>query len=239
MRQLCVSQRIDYKTANKLVSEIIQFGEWKPTPYVTPELLKKSGPLYALIVAHAQDILKPVPNFENLCGPTWMALPGESWRVRRTETRPARRYLGVDKRSDDPDGGVITKRVYHAKFRAACELLISAARSSDVFEVLLSAISKGLPSIDSFIVELATAWNFGHPQHAPFDIQEHTLNAADRIDRWVPTITGKRFDKSTRNWRDYKMLIAVRNDFDQHPKYPGMTKSLRDLAALATSSPPA
>ena len=209
------------------------------TPYVTPELLKKSGPLYALIVAHAQDILKPVPNFENLCGPTWMALPGDpggSVELRRDRPDGTSELIsGVY----DPDGGVITKRVYHAKFRAACELLISAARSSDVFEVLLSAISKGLPSIDSFIVELATAWNFGHPQHAPFDIQEHTLNAADRIDRWVPTITGKRFDKSTRNWKNLQMLIAVRNDFDQHPKYPGMTKSLRDLAALATSSPPA
>lgn len=227
MKRLCISGQIRPKAAKHLLDEVIKFGEWVPIPGVTGELLQQTGPTYEATVEHATNILRPVPNFENLSGPTWTASPGVE--VRRDNADGTSTLLGA---VQDASGGVITLRTYHAKFRAACELLISAPTSSDVFEVLLSAISKALPSIDSLIIDLAMEWNCSHTERAPIDIAERQLNTEEHIDQWIPVITGARFDKSTRHWQAYKMLLVQRHEWDQHPKQTGSAKSFRELAEL-------
>jgi hypothetical protein len=221
-----MSQRIKPKAAAKLVDEVIQCGYWQSTPLVTPGLLQRRGADYEAIVSAARNVLKPVFNFENVCGPTWRATPGVKVLCERSDGT-AEVLAGVD----DPGGGVITTSVYRAKFRAACELLVNAAGSPDVFEALMSAITKGLTSIDSFLVEIATEWNRRHSGNRPLDIGER-INAEDRIDRWLLAIAGARFDKSTRNWNDYKKLVKARNEWDQHAIHTGRAISLKELVEV-------
>jgi hypothetical protein len=62
--KLCISQQIGLKAAEQLIGEVIQFGDWKPIPGVTPDLLLKRG-AYKSTVNAARNILKPLNNFEN------------------------------------------------------------------------------------------------------------------------------------------------------------------------------
>ena len=103
---------------------------------------------------------------------------------------------------------------------------------SESLEELLSAITKGIASIDSFLVEVATDWNYNHPAMPPFDLADHRLNTEGRIDEWIPTITGSRLEKSGRNWQDYVTLRRRRNAWDQHDKDPCRTISLEELAEI-------
>ena len=88
-----------------------------------------------------------------------------------------------------------------------------------------------MASIDSFIVEVATDWNYANPGLPPFDTGDR-INTEDKIDAWIPTVAGCRFDKSGKNWQHYLTLRRLRNEWDQHDKASIRTITIDQLAEI-------
>jgi hypothetical protein len=227
-KNLRLAQRINQKTAKKVLSEVIRFGNWRPAPFITQSLLREHGPDYETILSRAQFILEPIPNFENSARSTWRTHGNVSLM---RDLPDGRSVLIAGNQGDD---GLLQWGTYLAQFETACGLLVTVPNANDPLETLLSAITKGLASIDSFLVRLATTWNESHPDLVKFDIVNYRLNASERIDQWIPEITGSRYDKSVQSWQKYTRLREFRNEWDQHNKSAGRTISLKDLATLGT-----
>ncbi len=231
-KRLLLAQKVSEKTAKKVLREVIRFGNWRPAPFITQSLLEEHGPDYETILSRAQFIFEPILNFENAARSTWKT----SGNVSIMRDLPDGRSVVIA--NVQGDAGILQWGTYVAQFESACDLLLDAPKANDALETLLSATTKGLASIDSFLVELATTWNQAHPDLAQFDLVNDRLNAAERIDQWIPTITGSRYDKSVQSWQEYTRLRAFRNEWDQHNKSTGRAISLRDLAAVGTAFGP-
>jgi hypothetical protein len=227
-KRLLLAQKVSEKTAKKLLKEVIRFGNWGPAPFITQSLLEEHGPDWETILSKAQFILEPILNFENVARSTWKT----SGNVSLMRDLPDGRSVMIA--NIQGEDGILQSGTYLAQFESACDLLLDVPKTNDALETLLSAISKGLASIDSFLVELATTWNQLHPDLPQFDLAKDRLSASERIDQWVPKITGSRYDKSVQSWQEYTRLRTFRNEWDQHNKSPGRAISLRELAAVGT-----
>jgi hypothetical protein len=231
-KRLLLAQKVNEKTARKCLKEVIRFGNWQPAPFITQSLLEERGPDYETILSRAQFILEPLLNFENLARSTWRTRGNVSMMRKLPEGRSV---MVANTQGDD---GILQWGTYLAQFESACDLLLDVPKANDALEALLSAITKGLASIDSFLVQLATTWNQSHPDLAQFDLVSDRLSASERIDQWIPKITGSRYDKSVQSWQEYKRLREFRNEWDQHNKRTVRVISLANLATVGTAFGP-
>lgn len=50
------------------------------------------------------------------------------------------------------------------------------------------------------------------------DNKQNKVSFENKIDDWIPIITGKKFDKSDKEWESFLKLKKFRDDYDQHFK---------------------
>jgi hypothetical protein len=78
----------------------------------------------------------------------------------------------------------------------------------------LTGISEGIASIEGYINYRAD--RIGGQQFK--DSKQQKVSFENKIDEWIPQITGRKLDKSGVNWKHHKGLRNIRDDFQAHPK---------------------
>jgi hypothetical protein len=253
-KRVRIAEQISERRAEKLLSDLVRFSNWTrgpiPPTSAVRTIISQHGMTPKQAVNFTRRFFEPVPGFENQMGPTFTAI-GDGVRV----VRQAADGSMVDVSGPIESGSDFTLANYWAKFEFATGQLVRAAQSQQ-FSDVLAAVTAGISSIDNFVIELATSWNFSHPDGTRFDPGEHS-SLSDRLDTWIPIITGDRYDKGGRSWQAHLRLRKFRNDWDQHDKStyrvttpallvdlgndfgPGIAEVLFDLHVLAGRRVPA
>jgi hypothetical protein len=97
------------------------------------------------------------------------------------------------------------------------ELNRSVERSninSKMYRDFLSSVSDGIASLEAYINYRADL--IGGPQFS--DSKQQKVSFDDKIDLWIPEITGRKLDKGGVNWNHFTQLRDLRDDFQAHPK---------------------
>jgi hypothetical protein len=162
------------------------------------------------LIGRARHFFEIVPWFQNLSGPNFFS-SGPGVRV----VRHLPDGSDVDVSGPMEPGSEFSIANYWTKFESACERLIRVGETQN-FQDMLTAVTTGLASADSFLIELATGWNDAHPERS-LDLAEKT-SFSERLDEWLPVILGRRLDKSGAAWAARERLRKVRNEWDQHDK---------------------
>lgn len=161
----------------------------------------------------------PVPDFENLIKSTWHASGNVSLVDRDGE---------VIHEMKEP--GLFIWSSYEAHFEAACAARDRAV-SEDSYSAFQECLSQGFASIEVFFNTRAKAWNKQNPKNKLVDSRTQKVSLEDKIDEWVPKISGGgKIDKTGQVWNDFKTLKKVRDDNAIHPKLPGYGISYKDFA---------
>lgn len=82
----------------------------------------------------------------------------------------------------------------------------------------ISSVNKGISAIEYSLRKAAENYNIINGGNILIDDINNKVSFNDKIDKWIPTITGKKFDKSTKTWESFQILREFRNDKDQHFK---------------------
>lgn len=174
------------------------------------------------LVEQCRSFSENVPYFENLVGSTWTVSSGAKAAV-------------VDKQSGEEkcvvEGpGAIALSTHWAHAETSYKARTNAVEASS-FAEFQTAVVNGMASIEAFINHRAELWNSGNPHDKLTDSFAHKVSFADKIDIWIPKMTGGvNLDKSVRNWTDFQKLRTIRDDVSIHPKASGMGTSLAELS---------
>jgi hypothetical protein len=253
-KHLRVAKQISERQAERLISDLVCFGDWARTAVFAPKTSvrailaeRKMTPKQA--VAFARRFFEHIPMFENLVGPDWIAAGGGVSIVRQMADGSHEDVSGPLE-----DGTRFSLSNYWSKFLAATRHLLRVTDTQSYVD-MLSAITTGVTSIDNFIVDVAERWNLAHPDER-LDLNERS-SIPERLDVWFPVMTGRRYDKSGRSWQAHLRLREIRNEWDQHDKAtqravspsklieiggdfaPGIAEVLFDLHILAGRRIPA
>jgi hypothetical protein len=150
-----------------------------------------------------ENFERPIPYFENVLGSTWVVGDQE-----------------------------IFTSTYKARFEAALEHLERAIDELSYNEAL-SAVTMGIASVEALLSDQAEKGNAGHPSSALNDSRENKVSFDDRIDQWIPLMTGGQRLNKDGFWGDFKILRGIRDDTSIHPKERSYTRSIRDIADIA------
>jgi hypothetical protein len=186
----------------------------------------RNGVDFARLVDRIRDFNNNVPFFENLIGST-MRTDSEGTRISRIDNVTGAEDMVVE------GPGQLVLYGYWATFETFAESLKRAIENKSYSE-MQSAIVNGIASIEAYISYRAERWNAENPGKPLVDSVSSKVSFDDKIDKWIPVMTGgRKLDKSGLEWRDYKVLRAIRDDVTIHPKKSGHAASLADLAKLA------
>lgn len=95
---------------------------------------------------------------------------------------------------------------------AAAELERSVQGNSH--RAFLTAISDGIASIEGYITYQAD--RRGGKKFR--DSKQEKVSFEDKINEWIPQITGRKLDKGGVNWNHHNQLRSIRDNFQAHPK---------------------
>lgn len=168
-----------------------------------------------------------VPRVENLMTSEW------------TGGAPPGGYLVVkDERGDvlsgftDGGSGKMTTSTYWSRFERAASAFDRCLETTS-YEDLLSSLSSGVSSIEAYIGGKVETHNRRHPEDQLVDNKQNKVSFDDKIKLWIPRMSGEKFDKGkNRNWSDFKILRAVRDQQDAHPKTSAYAHSFKDMGEL-------
>jgi hypothetical protein len=233
-KRVKVAEQINERQAEKLVRDLVRFGDWTRNADFAPdkavnELLAQNSLTPRSAREFARKFFEHIPMFENIAGPDWVVGGG----VSIVRQRPDASF--EDLTGPLEEGTEISLCSYWSKFIVATRHLLRAA-DSQAHADILAAISTGMTSIDAFILEIAERWNSTHSDR-PVDTTDHST-ASERLERWIPLITGKRYDKGGKSWQAYLRLRNVRNEWDQHDKLTYKAVSPSHLVQLANDFAP-
>ena len=103
------------------------------------------------------------------------------------------------------------------------------------FSDIQAAITKGIASIEAFLRLKADDWNRQNPRNPLVDSKRTKVRFDDKIDKWVPLMTGQKVDQGGRHWQDFTKLLMIRDDQAIHIKESGRTVSYQNLAELVNA----
>jgi hypothetical protein len=176
---------------------------------------------YDQLVEKCRNPTSHVPYFENLIGSTW-TVSGGCKMARVNGTGEEEFSVSGPGKFTELTYWALVEEVKNAKDRAVEKISYSD---------LQSAIVNGIASIESFINQKVNIWNKAFPDKQLIDNKTNKVSFDDKIKIWIPILTnGKKLDKSTVNWSDFKKLQGIRDNLAIHPKVPGYGFSYSDLA---------
>lgn len=184
---------------------------------------KSNGYDYDKLVQTVRQYPEPIPLVENVIPSTAFASPG--LKVSRVDA-----HGNEDLQLEGP--GAITMFGYQAQFDNAFENVENAINKSSPLH-FLSACTNGIASIEGYINFKAEEWNKKHPENLLTDTKQSQIRFDDKINLWLPIMSsGKKLDKSGKNWNNFKRLKTIRDDVAIHPKSSGYSFSLKELSDL-------
>lgn len=221
--------KISQKAAVDKLCAFARFGNHGCTPRPTsnPEvekfLLAKQVNTFEL-VERLRNPAEHVPFFENLIGATW-STSGGGWSVVSSSGHEIASLSGP---------GVLSMNDCQAAFESSAKARDRAIKEHDMFS-LYECLTFGIASIEAFFDRASSAWNERHPSDELIDTPHNKVTLEDKITTWLPTMSGGTpFDKSNRQWNDFKVLKRIRDNHAIHPK-GGQAMSLSDMATHINS----
>ena len=164
--------------------------------------------------------------FENLLGGGWTFHAGDSGYATYTDSTGHEHDLGNE-------SGWYHVASYWALFDQAVEDLERSIETG-VYTHFLSCASNGVGSIEAYLGAKVEAYNRKHPKKPLVDSKHQKVRFDDRIDQWIPTMTGgKKLDKNNlQRWEHFKRLRAVRDTQQAHSKETVMRGGYGTLGSL-------
>jgi hypothetical protein len=168
-----------------------------------------------------------VPSLENLFTSEWIGVSPPDGYLVVTNSRGE-----VLSGFRDGESGRMTMSTYWSRFERAVTSFDHCLETTS-YEDLLSALSSGVSSIEAYIGYRVDEYNRLHPGDELMDSRQNKVSFDDKIKEWIPIMSGNKFDKGkNRNWSDFKVLRAVRDQEDAHPKTSAYAHSFKDMCAL-------
>jgi hypothetical protein len=132
--------------------------------------------------------------------------------------------------------GMIDTQVYQSKFESSIDYKDLAIKKCN-FEHLLTAISKAVASIEAYFHMKSQSYNdkILHPTDKLIDSREKPISLEDKFTIWIPKMTKKNFDRSTKSWCLFKQQLDLRNNYDIHSKNISHSISYSDLVGRINS----
>ncbi len=184
--------------------------------------LKKHGADFKQIVEKCRIFKENVPFFENLIGSTWTVAEGAKLAV-------VYKFDG-QKKSEVQGPRKLTVSTYWELFEEALRARDRSVESSSYSDYQISVVS-GIASTEAYINHRAEIWNKINPTEKLLDSPSSKISFEDKIDIWIPKMSdSKKFDKSIRNWSDFKELRKIRDHVSIHPKSVSYGISFPELA---------
>jgi hypothetical protein len=162
------------------------------------------------IAERCRDPNERIPLLENLIGSTWTSHSSGTGRASLTD-REGKEVASVQGR------GKLVQSTYWALFESACAARNRAVADSSYID-FQTAVVNGIASIEAFVNALAEAWNAKNPNEPLLDSKANKVSFDDKIDQWIPRITGNTFDKGDRRWSEFVKLRRIRDHLTIHPK---------------------
>ncbi len=163
------------------------------------------------IVEECRDFSKSVPKFENLAGSTWETnVDGDSY-VKVFDRKTGETITSLHR------PGIISLYSYQYLFEHSVSELNESIKQKS-YNKLLDSITNGIASIEAFIRFQADIYNRSHPDNQLIDNKANKVSFDDKIDCWIPQMTGCRVDKSQQNWNNFKILMNIRDNEHIHRK---------------------
>lgn len=145
---------------------------------------------------------------------------GTKWQG--TAAKPVKIIDGVSVEIETPANADVMALVpYEAVFEDSynsLEQAVSGISVIDGYPLFISAVNKGIAAIEASLRDGADTHNIRNPENKLIDNFNNKISFTDKIDKWIPEITGKKFDKSNKVWSSFKRLRKLRDDNDQHIK---------------------
>ncbi len=200
-------------------------------PFETDEdvmiYLREEGFDFERLVEACRQKDQSVPRVENAITSEWagMAPPGGYVVVKDSR--------GVELSGfRDGESGRMTTSTYWSRFERAVTSFDRCLETTS-YEDLLSAVSSGVSSIEAYVGHRVDAHNRLHAENKLVDSRQTKVAFDDKIKEWIPIMSGSKFDKGkNRNWSDFKVLRAVRDQEDAHPKTSAYAHSFKDMCGL-------
>ncbi len=234
MAHFVVDKKLSRREARNMILRMGRYGNHNKhfersfdTDEAVVNYLQEQGFDFDRVVEVCRNKDESIPRVENLITSEW------------TGGAPPGGYLVVkDARGDvlsgftDGESGRMTMSTYWSRFERAVAGFDRCLETTS-YEDLLSAISSGVSSIEAYIGHQVETYNRQHPEDKLVDSKQNKISFDDKIKHWVPRMSGETFDKgSNRNWSDFKVLRAVRDQEDAHPGTSAYAHSFKDMEAL-------
>ena len=120
---------------------------------------------------------------------------------------------------EKPKGpGTLVWKNYENSFENAVRDFLNAIELLS-FPEYCDALANGIAAIEGYINYKAEYWNRVNTINRLEDSRAAPVSFEEKIDNWIPIMNnGKKFEKSNRIWRDFKILRKYRDDYDAHLK---------------------
>lgn len=173
---------------------------------------------FEALVNHARTVGAPIP-FENLVGSVWTTTGVNIQKV----------VNGIPK-TVLHDDGQYTGDLYWSYFEQSLKSLNSAIENISMGD-LQTCIERGVASVNAYISHRAAIWNQKNPT-APL-LDSPRINFDIRINQWIPTMSGKKIDKSGINWQNFMSLKRYRDRIIVHPEVSVYGISNKEFQSMA------
>lgn len=225
MRYLHTSNRISSSRAKKMILDMACNGDGSKDHNITnvaelEEFYKNQGTTLKKICDSCRDFNESIPLLENLIPHNWMALSG-SFSVKQDN----------DILSTITGPGRISLNPYLSQLEDAISAIKKTIDSDDVSQ-FQHALILGISSIESYVNEKIDYWNRKNPDQKLIDNKSNKVSFEDKIDKWIPLITGKRLNKGTSIWSNFKEIQKFRDSKIIHQKSDAGTITYSEIADL-------
>jgi len=184
------------------------------------------GLYWGSLIETSRKPSEPIPIVENLIGSTWVVPSGRAAIVRNAATAQEEEITTLE------GPGSLIASSYLQLFENSIDNLERCMERAS-FGDFQSCISNGIASIDAYITHRAIIYNHDHPDETLIDSKENKVSQDTKIDDWIPKMTnGKKLDKSTINWQNFKILRNERDNKAIHLKQPAISISYQQLGEL-------
>jgi len=230
------TQRLGAKQAAQLLQSVIRFGDHFDNEYrflsdthLRQRLDAERYPWEEIVQALRSDRRAHIPRFTNMA-----SLPLSHFFQSNVEG------AGVQISLVRGDGAVLSSitseepdRVYYGPewqsflgdaLRAYTKTLNESDKAA-----AHSMLVNGFAAIEAFLNMQALVFNIDHPQATLHEDVQH-LSIKQKLEIWVPTMTGYKPEFGDECWQAVSRLSTFRNDGAVHPKPGSGLRTLRDLA---------
>ncbi len=208
-------EKISKISAKNMILDMIKYSDYNTLRYknLSDEMLiqihtRCTGEEFDIIAERTRIFENPINNYENLSDRGKMITnSGGNVIISRNGVQKSL-PTGPTEFIDIPYNGLFIDS--YNNFKRA----ISENNISD----FITAVTKGISAIENCLREASEKYNISNPQNPLIDNKQNKISFDDKIDIWIPIISGQKLNKNNKIWSSFLQLRSLRDNKDQHFK---------------------